>query len=141
MNDLQRRGIYRIRIKDGQEVKIVGDIMCPYSLSLDYNSRDLYWTETCTYELRTSKIDGSNPETLPTGLNQFFAFGSSVYDGHVFWTQISDQSTVDCYERKTDTNHRIYTMEETQILQDLQIVHTTLQPSSKPYTYLRKGWE
>ncbi len=136
MADVGRRGIYRIRIRDGHQVKIVKDIMCPYALSLDYNTRDLYWTETCTFQLKTSKIDGSDTQILPTVESQFFAHGSSVYQGHLYWTQISEQSTIECHDRKTKSNNRIFTLEESVILLDLQIVHSSLQPSSKPLVIL-----
>lgn len=132
MGDSQREGIYRIEINTGEEMEIVGGTKCPTAISLDYSTRDLYWTQHCNYELKTSKMDGSNIRTLSSGLNQMFAYGASAYNNHIFWTQSNSNYSIECFERRTERHHRIYTLSGTGIFWDLEIVHPSLQPSSKP---------
>ena len=108
----------------------VRDTDCPYSITLDYARRDLYWLDSCKYQLETSKIDGSNTHLIPTDYDNYFSYGASVYDGHVYWTRTGPTSFVDCLERQSAEQHRVYTVRNT-ILQDVVIIHPANQPSSK----------
>lgn len=124
------RGIYRITIESGDMLRI-RDTHCPYSLALDYSASDLYWLDGCTYQLETSKVDGSNFHHIQTGANNFFPYGTAVYDGHVYWTQAGVTSSVDCYEVTSAQQNRVYSITSSSFLEDIQIIHPLNQPPGK----------
>lgn len=124
------QGIYRMAVNGGEREKI-SDTLCPYSLTLDYATRDLYWLDSCTYQLETSKIDGSNFQHIETDDDNYFSYGVSVHDGNVYWTQTGPTSYVDCYDMEAASQHRIYSVQNT-VLQDIHIVDPSNQPSGKP---------
>lgn len=129
IGDLSREGIYKISLDDKEEVKVVTS-MCPNNLAMDYSNGNLFWVDSCTYQLGTSKIDGSQDHIVQTGSNSFFSYGASVYDTHVFWIEAGETSSVDCFEMVTSEQHRVYTTTGT-ITRDIQIVHSSNQPSRK----------
>ena len=54
-----------------------------------------------------------------------------MYDTHVYWTEAGATSSVDCFEMESSLQHRIY--EATSIAHDIQIVHSSNQPSRKSH--------
>ena len=134
MGDLQRDGIYRIPLNGGKDEKII-DTECPFSLTLDYTSRYVYWLDGCNYQIGTSRIDGGSSRLLNTGSNNIFPYGSSVMDNHVFYTQAGAVSSVFCLETKTAVQDLIYS-ERSAAMQDVQVVHSSNQLSGKPICVL-----
>lgn len=104
---------------------------CPHSIALDYTNGNIFWIDNCNYQLGTSKIDGSLDHFVPTGSNSYFSYGASVYNTHVYWIEAGETSIVDCFEMETSTQNRIYAITGT-ITRDIQIVHSSNQPSCKP---------
>ena len=129
--DTKKNGIYRYNANTGEELDIISDLQCPDSLSIDYSTRELYWLDRCNFQMETSKIDGSNHAILRTAGTNQFSYGASVYDSHIYYLQNHGNfAHVDCYNRKLDENHRIYSMNDL-LLHDIQFVSEDLQPSSE----------
>lgn len=124
---------------DGSEKdeKMIVESKCPFSLTLDYTSRDLYWTDGCDYQIRTSKIDGSLNHQIRTESNSLFPYGSSILDSHLYWTQAGEVSTVNCFETRAAVQDQIYSQRNT-IMRDIQIVHPSNQLSRKSHHQLSK---
>ena len=128
--DSKRGGIQRIVVDEREHEKIV-HTDCPLSLTLDYRSRDLYWMDGCTYQIGTSKIDGSLYRLISRNGNNFFSHGSSVFQSHLYWTTYDDsKANVYCYNVLTNAEDKIHSWNRI-ILRDLQLVHSSNQPSGK----------
>lgn len=128
MGDSLRGGIYKITVDSKEEKKMIDNTMCPSSLSLDYSTRDLYWFDGCSFQLQTTKMDGSNRQVINTGSALYFSYGSSVYKSHFYWTEIVDMYSFDIGK---SVREKICSVPDGAILQDVHVVHPSNQPSGR----------
>ena len=128
-------GIYRIPVNgtEGRANHIV-DINCPYSMTLNFKTGDIYTLDSCSNFMKSSKIDGSHQEMVIPNIGYGFVYGSSVFGDKLFWSQVSGGSTVKYFDMNTTTSHDIF-QRVTDIFTDITAVHSSSQPSGIVLTH------
>ncbi|XP_033644418.1 low-density lipoprotein receptor-related protein 4-like [Asterias rubens] len=61
------------------------------SLVIDYVDRRLFWLDNGTRMIESSYYDGSERETVRSGMNSD-CYGLSLFVDHIYWTRLTDQT-------------------------------------------------
>ena len=132
-------GIYRIPVNgtEGSANHIV-NMDCSYSMTLSFKTGDIYSLDSCFNNVKSSKIDGSHVELVIPNIGVGFAYGSSMFGDKLFWSQVSDGSSVKYFDMNTTTSHDIF-QRSTDIFTDVTVVHSSNQPSGIVLTHLKKN--
>ena len=72
------------------EANLIKGLKAPSEIALDVESGKVYWTEQSS-TIRRANLDGSNIETLVTGLSH--PTGIAVGDGKLYWTTQPSENT------------------------------------------------
>ena len=113
-----------------REPKGVLHLDCPLSLTLSFQTGNVYAVDSCSKTITTSKIDGSNQEIIVSNIGSGFAFGSSVFENKLFWSLTAEISTVMYYDLNMSTSHKLF-LKSSDIFNDLMVVHSSNQLSGK----------
>ncbi|XP_073434012.1 nidogen-2 [Dendrobates tinctorius] len=87
--DVAGRTISRASLEHGAEPEVIisTDLMSPEGLAIDYLRRTLFWTDSSTDKIESSRLDGSNRNTLfDTNLVNPRAITIDVLRGNLYWT-------------------------------------------------------
>lgn len=87
--DVAGRTISRSSLKPGAEPEVIisTDLMSPEGLAIDYLRRNLYWTDSSTDKIESSRMDGSDRKTLfDTNLVNPRAITIDAVRGNLYWT-------------------------------------------------------
>lgn len=112
----------------GSQTEILSDIPCPHSLALNCRTGYVYTIDACTGAMKTSRIDGSDEETLSRRITSGLVSGVSMYSNKVYWTAQTGTADVRYTEMESDLSQDYFTM-KFEIFSDVAIVHPSNQPS------------
>ena len=122
-------GIYRIPVSGmkGRTNRVIHS-NCPYSMTLNIKTGDIYTLDSCSNFVKSCKIDGSSQKMAISNIGYGFVYGSSMFGEKLFWSQISGGSTVKYFNMNTTTSYEIF-QRNTDIFMDIAVVHSSNQPS------------
>lgn len=84
--------IWRGNLDGSAATPVVSDLLQPYYLALDVAGGKLYWTDYLAKKIGRANLDGSDRESIVTGLSDWpigIAYNQS--DGRVYWTLLSGE--------------------------------------------------
>ncbi|XP_071972207.1 nidogen-2 isoform X1 [Engystomops pustulosus] len=87
--DVAGRTISRASLEPGAEPEVIisTDLMSPEGLAIDYLRRNMYWTDSSTDKIESSRLDGSDRKTLfDTNLVNPRAITIDAVRGNLYWT-------------------------------------------------------
>ena len=128
VGDRGRNGIYRIPVGGSRQPIDVLGIQCPLAMALSYKTGNIYTMDSCSHYMKSSKIDGSDPETIMSDIGQGFVYGSSMFKDKLFWTQATATSYVKSLDMNTNITQNIY-FKIGDIFNDIMVVHSSNQPT------------
>ena len=128
VGDRGRNGIYRIPVGGSRQPIDVLGIQCPLALALSYKTGNIYTVDSCSHYMKSSKIDGSDPETIMSDIGQGFVYGMSMFKDKLFWTQATATSYVKSLDMNTNITQNIF-FKIGDIFNDIMVVHSSNQPT------------
>lgn len=127
--DRNKRGILRTSINGtGDPTEVLRGIGCPNSVALNCRTGFVYSIDACTGAMKTSRLDGSNEETLSRKITNGFVTSAAMYSDRFFWTTTQKLSAAVKYtEMESVSGHEYFTLRG-DTFDDVAIVHPSNQP-------------
>lgn len=84
--------IWRGNLDGSAATPVVSDLLQPYYLALDVAGGKLYWTDYQAMSIGRANLDGSDSESVVTGLSSWpIGIAYNTSDGKVYWTLLSGE--------------------------------------------------
>lgn len=130
--DRERGRIERISIDgQGREV-IVGNFgTCVQAMTLDFESFTIFWTDRCTLQLESIRMDGSRlASSVSIQLNSLTTAGISIFNDYLYWSDSSSRTL-----RRVNRTSGELVMEVSQqfltFFGGVDVVHPSKQPQGE----------
>ncbi|XP_022087518.1 low-density lipoprotein receptor-related protein 4-like isoform X2 [Acanthaster planci] len=132
----RRQRIQRITL-DGTGTKTIvkSGVNNIKSLVLDYVDKRLFWLDNGTGLIESSYYDGSERETVRSGLNSD-CYGLSLFVDHIYWTRLTDQTIS---RANKYTGHDMVVITTTYLdsnPRSIRVIHPFRQPPQSPIARL-----
>lgn len=129
--DRERNGIYRISVNGTGEQNEILSELCPHSLTLSYKTGNVYTLDSCSTNLKSSRIDGSNRKVLLSHIGYGFVYGSSMFENKLYWSQSSGEvSIVKSLNMSGSVSQGVFESKRRgELFNDMMVVHPSNQPS------------
>lgn len=132
LGDQERTGIYSIPVSgEGEQKEVLSDVLCPYTMTLNYKTGNIYAMDTCSQVFKSSRIDGSNNRVIFDNSLHGFVLGSSMFEDKLFWTQSTTVSSVKYLDMNGSSTSEEVLLQTRGIYNDLVVVHPSNQPSGR----------
>lgn len=137
-SDKQKGTIERIGV-DGRGrsvISVAASGRCIGAIALEFNTKSVYWVDTCFHRLHSVRIDGEHTGIILVKLPRLVSRGISIFEGYLYWSIVKVSNNH--ISRLNWTAGPTLTQVSGPInseINGIEVVHPSRQPEISEYSY------